>query len=86
MWQFTPDQVARAIRKQGQAKGIHIDLSLKEKIPASKKVLVFVRYQTEDGRRVENNYPYMFSEPGDLDTKWLPRATNSSRNSSDGSG
>gem|GEM_PF-2075552 len=86
MWQFTPDQVAGFIRKQGQAKGIHVDISLKEKIPASKKVLVFVRYQTEDGRRVENNHQYMFSEPGDLDTKWLPRATNSSRNSSNGSG
>ena len=86
MWQFTPDQVAGFIRKQGQAKGIHLDLSLREKIPASKKVLVFVRYQTADGRRVENSYEYLFSEPGDLDTKWLPRATNSSRNSSNGSG
>jgi hypothetical protein len=86
IWRFTPQQIEQAIKKQGNAKGIHVDISLEGKVPAGKKVLVFVRYQTADGRRVESNYEYTLSAPGDLDSKWLPRAGNSSRNMRNGSG
>jgi hypothetical protein len=85
MWKFTPQQVEQAIRKQGNAKGIHIDLQLEGNVPAGKKVLVFVRYQTADGRRLESSYEYILSTPGDLESKWLPRAGSSSR-SARGSG
>lgn len=85
IWKYSPEQVADAIRKQGNAKGIHIDISLEGKVPAGKKVLVFVRYQTADGRRVENSYEYVLSAPGDLESKWLPRANTGSRNARRGS-
>lgn len=85
IWKFTPQQIEQAIRKQGNAKGIHIDLELDGKVPAGKKVLVFVRYQTADGRRLESSYEYILSTPGDLESKWLPRASSSSR-SARGSG
>lgn len=85
IWKYSPEQVADAIRKQGNAKGIHVDISLEGRVPAGKKVLVFVRYQTADGRRVENSYEYVLSAPGDLESKWLPRANTASRNSRRGS-
>jgi hypothetical protein len=86
IWRYTAQQIEQSIKKQGNAKGIHIDISLEGKVPAGKKVLVFVRYQTADGRRVENSYEYTLSAPGDLDSKWLPRAGHSSRNMRNGSG
>jgi hypothetical protein len=85
IWKFTPQQIEQAIRKQGNAKGIHIDLELDGKVPTGKKVLVFVRYQTADGRRLESSHEYILSTPGDLESKWLPRASSSSR-SARGSG
>ena len=83
IWKDSAAEVAPLIRKQGQAKGIHVDISLEGKVPVSKKVVVFVRYVTADGRRLENQYEYTFSTPGDLESKWLPRADQSSGNPRD---
>lgn len=83
IWKYSAAEVAPLIRKQGQAKGIHVDISLEGKVPVSKKVVVFVRYVTADGRRLENQYEYTFSTPGDLESKWLPRADQSSGNPRD---
>ncbi len=79
IWKYNPQQVAEAMRKQGNAKGIHLDISLEGKVPAGKKVMVFVRYQTADGRRVENSHEYILAAPGDLESKWLPRANSAPR-------
>jgi hypothetical protein len=75
MWNFKPEEVMQAMRRQGNAKGIHLDLSLDGKIPMGKRVMIFVRYQMPDGRRVESSYEYVLGSPGDLESKWLPRAS-----------
>jgi len=75
MWKFKPEEVSQAMRRQGNAKGIQLDLSLDGKIPLGKRVMIFVRYQMPDGRRVESSYEYVLGSPGDLESKWLPRAS-----------
>lgn len=74
LWRFTPQQVEESMRRVGVAKGIHLDLSLSAKMPSAKRVVIFVRYETADGRRLEASHEYYLSAPGELEAKWLPRA------------
>lgn len=74
IWRFTPQQVEESMRRTGVAKGIHLDLSLSTKMPSAKRVVIFVRYETVDGRRMEASHEYYLSSPGELEAKWLPRA------------
>lgn len=74
IWRFTPQQVEESMRRAGVAKGIHLDLSLSTKMPSAKRVVIFVRYETADGRRLEASHEYYLSSPGELEAKWLPRA------------
>ncbi len=74
IWRFTPQQVEESMRRVGVAKGIHLDLSLSTKMPSAKRVVIFVRYETADGRRLEASHEYYLSAPGELEAKWLPRA------------
>lgn len=74
IWKFTSQQVEESMRRVGVAKGIHLDLSLSTKMPSAKRVVIFVRYETADGRRLEASHEYYLSAPGELEAKWLPRA------------
>ncbi len=75
VWKFSAADVQAAMRHSGISKGIHLDLPLEGKMPNGKKVMVFVRYQTADGRRIESSHEYILAAPGDLESKWLPRAS-----------
>jgi hypothetical protein len=52
-WDFTADEIARLYRKTPLSRGIHLELVWPDGPPIHGRLQMFVRYVTDDGRRLE---------------------------------
>jgi len=52
-WDFTPEQVAKCYRKTPLSEGIHLEMVWPAALPVHSRLHVFVRYVTDDGRKIE---------------------------------
>jgi hypothetical protein len=52
-WDFSPEEVARLYRKTPLSEGIHLEMVWPDEVPIHSRLHLFVRYTTDDGRRLE---------------------------------
>lgn len=52
-WDFAADQIAALYRKTPLSEGIHLEMVWPEALPVHRRLHLFVRYTTDDGRRLE---------------------------------
>lgn len=56
-WDFQPDELSRHFRNSSLAKGYQLELPWPGQQPASRDLRLFVRYTTEEGRRITVDAP-----------------------------
>jgi hypothetical protein len=64
-WDFTAAETAGMFRRSGSGQAIHLAAAWPADPPAHRKLHLFVRYVTADGRRLEANQPIEVVLPGD---------------------
>ncbi|HEV7279100.1 MAG TPA: hypothetical protein VGN57_02705 [Pirellulaceae bacterium] len=74
-WDLPPDEVRRRIKTdEATAPGIHLKLPWNALPPSHEDLLLFVRYQTPDGRQVEAQAALTLAVSGKSSTRWTPRS------------
>ena len=71
-WDFTPAETAALFRRTGNAAAIHLAMGWPAHPPKHRKLQLFVRYVTADGRKLEANQPIEIALPGDRTASWTP--------------
>jgi hypothetical protein len=64
-WDFTPAETASLFRRTGNSAAIHLAMGWPANSPKHRKLQLFVRYVTSDGRKLETNGPIEIALPGD---------------------
>jgi len=70
-WDYPADAVASMFRKVGGGNAIYIEAPWPDKAPEQKRLLLFVRYTTRDGRKLQNEkgVPLVIRPPEDRTTR-----------------
>jgi hypothetical protein len=68
-WDFTAAETAGMFRRSGSGQAIHLAAAWPADPPAHRKLHLFVRYVTADGRRLEANQPIEVVLPGDQENR-----------------
>lgn len=77
-WDLPPDEVQRRIKTdEATAPGIHLKLPWNALPPSHEDLLLFVRYETADGRQVEAQAALTVAASGKSSTRWTPRSPDS---------
>jgi len=74
-WDFTPAETASLFRRTGSSAAIHLAMGWPANPPKHRKLQLFVRYITADGRKLEANQPIEIALPGDRTARWTPVET-----------
>ncbi len=72
-WTVERERVARSLGTPSERPGIHLKLAWPRRKPQHRRLQIFVRYETEDGRRLEANQEIEIALPGELAGRWTPR-------------
>jgi hypothetical protein len=64
-WDFTPAETAALFRRGGSGQAIHLAVAWPAKRPVHRKLHLFVRYMTADGRQLKTDQPIEVVLPGD---------------------
>jgi len=62
-WDLTAEEVARLYRKTPLSEGVHLEMVWPESLPIHGELHLFVRYTTDDGRRLEIDRPIEIKVP-----------------------
>ncbi len=73
-WEFDAEAVEQAIARQNQIEGIFLQVPWGTP-PRSENLHVFVRYETEDGRKLEADQPLSARLDQHVAERWTPRST-----------
>lgn len=77
-WDLPPDEVQRRIKTdEATAPGIHLKLPWNALPPSHEDLLLFVRYETLDGRQVEAQAALTLAVSSKSSTRWTPRSPES---------
>lgn len=77
-WDLPPDEVQRRIKTDEEtAPGIHLKLPWNALPPSHEDLLLFVRYETLDGRQVEAQAALTLAVSDRSSTRWTPRSPES---------
>jgi len=71
-WDFTPAETASLFRRAGSGAAIHLAMAWPANPPKHRKLQLFVRYITGDGRKLEANQSIEIALPGDRTARWTP--------------
>jgi hypothetical protein len=71
-WDFPADAVASMFRGMNTSKVIYIEAPWPDKPPQNKKLRLFVRYTTRDGRKLQADLPIEITRPADRITRLKP--------------
>ena len=63
MWEFTAAEIAKRFRRTSANKGVYLELPWPDKPPQHKRLRVFVRYTTTDGRELEDQHAIEIALP-----------------------
>jgi len=69
-WDFTAAETAAMFRRTGSSRAIHLTTAWPGDPPSHRKLHLFVRYVTADGRNVEAEQPIEVILPGDKTARW----------------
>lgn len=72
MWEFTSAEIAKRFRRTAANRGIYLELPWPDKPPQHKRLRVFVRYTTTDGRELEDQQAIEIALPEGQ--SWTPPA------------
>ncbi len=73
-WDFTAAETAAMFRRSGSSQAIHLTTVWPGDPPAHRKLHLFVRYVTADGRKLQADQPIEVVLPGDQTTRWTADA------------
>ncbi len=62
-WDFTAQQIARLYRRTPLSEGIHLEMVWPDALPIHRRLHLFVRYTTDDGRMLEAERPIELDVP-----------------------
>jgi len=62
-WDFTAEEVARRYRKTPLSEGVHLEMVWPGALPIHGELHVFVRYMSDDGRRLQVDRPIAINVP-----------------------
>ena len=71
-WDFTAAETAAMFRRTGSSQAIHLTTAWPGDPPSHRKLHLFVRYVTADGRNVEADQPIEVILPDDKTARWTP--------------
>lgn len=69
-WDFSPQQLAEVLQQSSAQDGIYLEMNWPNTPPAHGNLQVFVRYLTEDGRKLEANLPVRVAMRGEPGRQW----------------
>ena len=79
-WDFDGEEIGYRLRKGSRStRGIDLKLPWPDQPPASGELHVFVRYETDDGRKLEIDGPLVVTLPGRVSQRWTPRPAGSGK-------
>ncbi len=86
-WDFTPEEAQQFFGKTALGRGYHIELPWPGEPPTNRKLQLFVRFVTADGRKLMADMPIDISPPTDREAKrWRGVPAGSRRSQSMGHG
>ena len=71
-WDFTAAETAAMFRRTGAGAAIHLTTAWPGDPPAHRKLHLFVRYVTADGRKLQADAPIEVALRGDKTARWTP--------------
>ena len=71
-WDFTAAETAGLFRHTGAGAAIHLAMGWPKNPPKHRKLRLYIRYTTADGRPLEANGPIEIALPGDRKARWTP--------------
>ncbi len=71
-WDFSPQQLAEVFQRGSAQDGIYLEMNWPDKPPAHDRLQMFVRYTTEDGRKLEAEMPLEINRRGQVAKQWTP--------------
>lgn len=71
-WEYTVAETAEAFRLADSAPAMHLMMGWHETRPQHDKLHLFVRYVTEDGRKLQADMPIDISTPRERSSRWTP--------------
>jgi len=71
-WDFTSDEIARRLGKGNSDRGIELKTPWPSRPPQHNELHLFVRYTTQDGRRMESDTPVRIALAGEPSRRWSP--------------
>ena len=78
-WELTAEDTERFLQDSPAKQGIQMHLLWPEQPPDHERLLVHVRYHTEDGRKLETKNDVRVSLPTRISQRWTPRVEPASR-------
>ena len=73
-WDLEATEVDRQISRATNATGIRLKLPWPDKPPKSRRLHLFVRYTTVDGRQLQADEGITIDPPGQISQNWTPRS------------
>jgi hypothetical protein len=72
-WNFDTGETKQAIRQEGDARGIRLEMPWPSRVPESSQLRLFVRYETADGRKFQTEREVFIKLAGQYSERWTPR-------------
>ncbi|MGW8257985.1 MAG: hypothetical protein ACWGMZ_10905 [Thermoguttaceae bacterium] len=73
-WDFSAEETARCFRDNGTERGMYLQCPWPANPPEHKRLHLFVRYTTSDGRKLQVDQPIEISLPNEI-ANWIPAPT-----------
>ncbi len=78
-WEISAAQASESMQLTGTAQGIHLSLPFQDTRPSGDRIVVYVRMELPNGRRVINEHTLFVKNRSDR-SLWLPRSASASAN------
>jgi hypothetical protein len=72
-WDFEADSIRKFLQTDSLDSGVLLRLPWQDKVPDRKRLHLFVRYLTEDGRKLETDRPIEIESADLIAQRWTPR-------------
>ena len=77
-WDFAPEEIDELRETTPQAGGILLKLPWPSRPPTNRKLRLYVRYETSDGRLLETDREVLVAGAGESSNRWAPRTREAS--------
>ncbi|WP_425617779.1 hypothetical protein NA78x_001468 [Anatilimnocola sp. NA78] len=78
-WDLDEQLASQRISRSSSSRGIHLQLPWPGATPTTNQVKLFVRYETNDGRKVEAQHELLLNPAAQASQRWTPRPSDRPR-------